>query len=448
MTDSIYAPATAPGRSAVAVVRLSGPQTGDVLRQLIGSLPQPRRASLRRLRDPASGAVLDDGLVLWFPGPASYTGEDSAELHLHGGMAVVEGVLDGLDRLGLRMAEPGEFTRRAFQNQRMDLAQAEAVADLVDAETAAQRQQALDQLAGGLSQRYGRWRDQLLGALAMLEAGIDFPDEEVPEAVANMARPPLERLLSEVGLALDDGKRGERIRDGYRVAVIGAPNAGKSSLINGLLGRDAAIVTDIAGTTRDIIEAPLVLAGFKLLLADTAGIRQSDDPIEQEGVRRAQAWAQGAALRLWLVDGAATSGDWALAKDLVGPGDVCLINKSDLGLSADCVAAEAWARARGLAVQLLSLSRDGVDTVRVDLTERVTAALSGADFPAATRRRHAVHLSEAAGHIERALGVLALGSELAAEDVRLAARALERVTGKIDPEDVLGAVFSTFCIGK
>jgi tRNA modification GTPase len=448
MTDTIYAPATAPGRSAVAVVRLSGAQTSNALRQLIGTLPEPRRASLRRLRDPASGAVLDDGLVLWFPGPASYTGEDSAELHLHGGMAVVEGVLDGLDQLGLRMAEPGEFTRRAFQNQRMDLAQAEAVADLVDAETAAQRQQALDQLAGGLSQRYGGWRDQLLGALAMLEAGIDFPDEEVPEVVANMARPPLERLLLEVRLALDDGKRGERIRDGYRVAVIGAPNAGKSSLINGLLGRDAAIVTDIAGTTRDIIEAPLVLAGFKLLIADTAGIRQSDDPIEKEGVRRAQAWAQDAALRLWLVDGAATSGDWALAKDLVGPGDVCLINKSDLGPSADGVAAEAWARARGLAVQFLSLSRDGADTVRFDLTERVTAALSGADFPAATRRRHAVHLFEAAGHIERALGVLALGSELAAEDVRLAARALERVTGKIDPEDVLGAVFSTFCIGK
>ena len=448
MSDTIYAPATAPGRSAVAVLRLSGPRTREVLCQLIGSLPEPRRASLRRLRDPATGGVLDDGLVLWFPGPASYTGEDSAELHLHGGMAVVEGVLEGLDRLGLRMAEPGEFTRRAFQNQRMDLAQAEAVADLVDAETAAQRQQALDQLAGGLSQRYGRWRDQLLGALAMLEAGIDFPDEEVPEAVANMARPPLERLLVEVRLALDDGKRGERIRDGYRVAVIGAPNAGKSSLINGLLGRDAAIVTDIAGTTRDIIEAPLVLAGFKLLLADTAGIRHSDDQIEQEGVRRAQAWAQDAALRLWLVDGAASLGDWALAKDLVRPGDVCLINKSDLGLSADSVAAEAWARAHGLAVQTLSLSRDGADALRLDLTERVTAALSGADFPAATRRRHAVHLSEAAGHIERALGVLALGSELAAEDVRLAARALERVTGKIDPEDVLGAVFSTFCIGK
>lgn len=448
MIDTIYAPATAPGRSAVAVVRLSGPQTRKVLCQLIGTLPEPRRASLRRLRVPETGMVLDDGLVLWFPGPASYTGEDSAELHLHGGMAVVEGVLDRLGQLGLRMAEPGEFTRRAFQNQRMDLAQAEAVADLVDAETVAQRQQALEQLGGNLSQLYGRWRDQLLGALAMLEAGIDFPDEEVPEAVTNMARPPLERLQAEVRHALEDGKRGERIREGYRVAVIGAPNAGKSSLINGLLGRDAAIVTPIAGTTRDIIEAPLVLAGFKLLLADTAGIRQSDDLIEQEGVRRAQAWAQGAALRLWLVDGAVTSGDWALAKDLVGPGDVCLINKADLGLSADGIAAEAWARAQGLTIQTISLSLGGAETVRADLTERVTVALSGAEFPAATRRRHAVHLEEAGGHIERALSILSLGAELAAEDVRLAARSLERVTGRIDPEDVLGAVFSTFCIGK
>jgi tRNA modification GTPase len=448
MTDTIYALATAPGRSAVAIIRLTGPQTVQALSQLMGALPEPRRASLRRLRSPDGGSVLDDGLVLWFPGPASYTGEDSAELHLHGGMAVVEGVLGALDLLGLRMAEPGEFTRRAFQNQRMDLAQAEAVADLVDAETQAQRLQALDQLTGGLSDRYDRWRDKLLEALALLEAGIDFPDEEVPEAVAALSRPPLQRLLADIQQALIDAKRGERIRDGYRVAVIGAPNAGKSSLINELTGRNMAIVTPIAGTTRDIIEAPLDLAGFKLLLADTAGIRQSQDPIEVEGVRRALAWAQDAALRLWLVDGSVASGDWTLARDLVQAGDICLINKADLPPSDDGYATRAWATARGMAVMDISLLTGDTGPLRSALTDRVIQALSGADFPAATRRRHSVHLSVAADHLARALEVLSLGAELAAEDVRLAARSLERVTGKIDPEDVLGTVFSTFCIGK
>jgi tRNA modification GTPase len=448
MTDTLYAPATAPGRSAVAVVRLSGPGTAAALTALFSRLPQPRRASLRKLREPGSDRVLDEALVLWFPGPDSYTGEDAAELHLHGGVAVVDGVLAALEGLGLRMAGPGEFTRRAFQNQRMDLAQAEAVADLVDAETEAQRRQALDQLAGGLSKRYDHWRGQLLNALALLEAGIDFPDEDLPEALADQARPLLLMLLSGIEAALGDGRRGERIRDGYRIAVIGAPNAGKSSLINALSGREAAIVTDIAGTTRDIIEVPLIVEGYKVLLADTAGIRQSQDVIEAEGVRRAQAWAADAGLRLWLVDGSRSDVDWQQASGLVQPGDICLINKGDLEPGLDGAAAAAWAGQNGLDVLALSLLRDGAGVLKALLSQRVVAALSGADFPAATRRRHVEHLSLARDHLVRALGVLAAGAELAAEDVRLAARALERVTGRIDPEEVLGAVFASFCIGK
>ena len=448
MTDTLYAPATAAGRSAVAVVRLSGPGTAAALTALSPRLPQPRRASLRRLRAPGSNLVLDEALVLWFPGPDSYTGEDAAELHLHGGVAVVDGVMAALEGLGLRMAGPGEFTRRAFQNQRMDLAQAEAVADLVDAETEAQRRQALDQLSGGLSRRYEDWRSQLLAALALLEAGIDFPDEDLPEALAQQARPPLLVLLSQIEAALADGRRGERIRDGYRIAVVGAPNAGKSSLINGLAGRDAAIVTAIAGTTRDIIEVPLIVEGYKVLLADTAGIRQSQDAIEVEGVRRAQAWASDAGLRLWLVDGSRSDGDWQQALDLVQPGDLCLINKGDLEPGQDGSAATAWAGQNGVDLLALSLLRDGPGALKTLLSRRVVAALSGADFPAATRRRHAHHLTEAQSHLVRALGVLELGAELAAEDVRLAARALERVTGRIDTEEVLGAVFASFCIGK
>jgi tRNA modification GTPase len=304
MNDTIFAPATAAGRAAVAVVRLSGPGSADAVRALAGRLPQPRTASLRTLRD-REGATIDEALVLWFAGPASYTGEDCAELHLHGGTAVVGATLEALSAVGLRLAEPGEFTRRAFENGKLDLAQAEGVADLIDAETASQREQALAQLGGRLSAVQARWREALTGALAMFEAAVDFPDEEVPADVAARARPMLEELLVEIATAALDAERGARVRDGYRIALIGAPNAGKSTLLNALVEREAAIVTATPGTTRDVIEVPMVLAGYKVLLADTAGLRDATDEIEAEGVRRARAWAEGADLRLWIVDGSA-----------------------------------------------------------------------------------------------------------------------------------------------
>ncbi|MDO9248319.1 MAG: tRNA uridine-5-carboxymethylaminomethyl(34) synthesis GTPase MnmE, partial [Phenylobacterium sp.] len=282
MTDTIYATATAAGRAAVAVVRVSGPAARAAVKALAGETPRPRLAAVRTLGSD-SGSI-DQALVLWFPGPASYTGEDSAEFHVHGGPAVVSSLLEALSGLGLRLAEPGEFTRRAFENGKLDLAQAEGVADLIEAETEAQRRQALAQVEGALGRAHQRWRGDLIEALANFEAAVDFPDEEVPFEVADRARPHLQRLIGELHLALADVDRGERIREGFRIALVGAPNAGKSTLLNALVGREAAIVTATPGTTRDVIEVPLRLAGYKVLLADTAGLRDTHDEIEAEGV--------------------------------------------------------------------------------------------------------------------------------------------------------------------
>lgn len=447
MTQTIFALATAAGRAAVAVVRVSGPATRDVVAALAGKVPPPRQASLRRLKHEA--VDLDEALVLFFEGPASYTGEDAAEFHVHGGRAVVESLLEALSALGLRLAEPGEFTRRAFENGKLDLAQAEGVADLIDAETEGQRRQALGQIGGALSQRYERWRELLVHALAMLEAAVDFPDEDLPEAVAARARPGLETLATEIDDALSDVSRGRRIRDGYRIALVGAPNAGKSTVLNGLAQRDAAIVTAIAGTTRDIIEVPLVLGGYKVLLADTAGLRETTDVVEAEGVRRARAWAQDADLRIWVIDGFHVEHPDGEGSNLLAPGDWALINKMDIAQPGAVAMAKATLIERGLTVLTVTARTDGaVDRLRADLTAHVTAALSGAEFPAATRQRHAERLLEARAYLRRALSEGGVEVELAAEDVRLAARALARITGRIDAEDVLDRVFSSFCIGK
>jgi tRNA modification GTPase len=446
MSDTIFAPATAAGRAAVAVVRVSGPATLSVVEALAGKPLKARMAALRTLRH--GGVDLDQALVLRFEGPASYTGEDSAEFHVHGGRAVVEALLAALSDLGLRLAEPGEFTRRAFENGKLDLAQAEGVADLIDAETDAQRRQALGQVGGALSQRYDRWRDLLVHALAMLEAAVDFPDEDLPEAVAERARPGLRTLSVELDAALADVSRGRRVRDGFRIALVGAPNAGKSTLLNGLVERDAAIVTDTPGTTRDVIEVPLVLGGYKVLLADTAGIRETADAIEAEGVRRARAWAEEADLRLWVVDGFHVKHTVKL-EDAVRPGDWLVLNKADIADGAALDEAETKWKGEGLEVLRLSArSAAAVDEVRAALSTHVAEALSGAEFPAATRLRHAERLKEAQSYLARALSEAGLQVELAAEDVRMAARSLEKITGRVDPEDVLGRVFSTFCIGK
>lgn len=445
MSDTIFAPATAPGRAAVAVVRLSGPKTAMAVGAIAGDVPKARVASLRRLFD-AEGHEIDQAMVLWFKAPRSYTGEDAAEFQVHGGPAVVEALVAALSALGLRLAEPGEFTRRAFENGKLDLAQAEAVADLVEAETEAQRRQALEQLGGRLSEVQARWREALTEALAMFEAAVDFPEEEVPADVAARAGPVLEALAAELEAAAADVFRGERVREGYRVALVGAPNAGKSTLLNALAGRDAAIVTATPGTTRDVIEVPMVLAGYKLLLADTAGLRDTTEEIEAEGVRRARAWADDADLRLWLVDGA--SPEAVEVPRELQPGDILVITKRDLPENEAGWKAAEDAQERRLAVaSVTAKSPNDMAWLKELLAERVVEALAGSEPPAATRLRHRELLTEAAERLRQALAE-ADRLELAAEDVRLAARALDRITGRIDPEAVLGRIFATFCIGK
>lgn len=445
MTETIFALATAAGRAAVAVLRISGPGSEEALRVLAGPLPAPRRAALRRLKGP-DGAVLDEALVLWLPGPGSFTGEDSAELHLHGGRASVEAVTGALAEMRLRLAEPGEFSRRAFQNGKLDLTQAEAIADLVDAETDGQRRQALGQLEGGLSARYANWRQRLIEALARLEAAVDFPDEDLPEALSTEVGRRVSVLADELEAALADHGRGERVREGYRVALIGAPNAGKSSLLNRLAGRDAAIVTEIAGTTRDVIEVPAVIEGFKVLFADMAGLRESDDIIEAEGVRRARAWAEGADLRLWIVDRADAESPWQEAQPLIRAGDIFILNKADKATRLDSYALTS--ATEGLErIAISAKTAVGLDHLWASLSSRLRA-LSGDDFPAVTRIRHRRHLEDAALALRRGERGLALSPELGAEDLRHAALALGRIAGRIDPEQVLDEVFSSFCIGK
>ena len=435
MTDTIFALATPPGRGAIAVVRLSGPGVESTLASLGAHRLKPRMASVRSLTH--RGATIVQALVLRFVAPHSYTGEDAAELHLHGGRAVVEAASRALIALGVRPAEPGEFTRRAFQNGLMDLAQAEAVADLIDAETTAQAKQALGQLDGRLSESYAGFRRDLLHALALVEAEIDFPDEEVPDNLAQTAGPVLDRLIDDLRRAIDTGRRGERVRDGYRIVLIGETNAGKSSLFNALIAREAAIVTPIAGTTRDVLDAELVIGGYAVTLSDTAGLRDSDDPVEAEGVRRARARADQADLRLWVrAPGDATGA----AADYARAGDLIVATKSDL-----------CGQDLGDSLEVLSISTttgQGLAALHDWIAARLSFDLAGSDFPAVTRERHRLRLMEALVAVEAGRIALDIAPEMAGDDLRRAAEALARVTGAIGVEDILGQVFSTFCIGK
>ena len=435
MIDTIFALATPPGRGAIAVLRLSGPGVEAALTALGATRLKPRMASVRDLSH--AGDHIDQALVLRFVAPNSYTGEDAAELHLHGGRAVVDAASRALIALGLRPADPGEFTRRAFQNGRMDLAQAEAVADLIDAETSAQAKQALGQLDGKLSETYAGFRRDLLHALALVEAEIDFPDEEVPDNLARTAGPVLDRLGGELRRAIDTGRRGERVRDGYRIVLIGETNAGKSSLFNALVAREAAIVTPIAGTTRDVLDADLVIGGYAVTLSDTAGLRDSDDPVEAEGVRRARLRAEQADLRLWV----RAPGDPAgVAAAYIEDGDLTVATKSDLGVNL--------ARGGYETLAVSTTTGDGLAELRDWIAARLAQDLSGADFPAVTQERHRLRLLEALESVDAARVALNVAPEMAGDDLRRAADALARVTGAIGVEDILGEVFSTFCIGK
>lgn len=455
---TIFARATPPGRGAVAIIRLSGPATDAALTALTGGrdLPVARMAVVRRLVDPADGRMLDQALVLRFEGPASYTGEDAAELHLHGGPAVVAGVLDALGRLpGLVPAGPGDFTRRAVLNGRLDLTAAEAVADLVAADTAAQAGQALAQLGGRLGRMVEDWRARLIRVAAMVEAEIDFPDEDVPDGIARSVAPAILKLAAELRLALADDRSGERLREGVVAAVIGRPNAGKSSLVNALAGRDIAIVTDRPGTTRDLIEVGLDLDGVAVTLIDTAGLRDSDDPIELEGVRRARARAGTADIRVVVVDpaGIAAAGGLGvlLAEAGARPGDPVVLTRRDQ-LGDQAVAALAATLPAGHQVSAVScVSGLGMEDFARRLSGLAAGLTGGREGAMITRARHRAALEAAADGLMAAVAGLdhpVPMLELVAEDLRMAADALGRITGRIDVEDLLDAIFREFCIGK
>jgi tRNA modification GTPase len=417
-------------------VRVSGPGAGSAVEALAGDLPPARLARHRRLRDPASGEELDDALVLWFPAPGSLTGEDVAELHVHGSRAVVSAVMRMLSAQGLRLAEPGEFTRRAFHNGKLDLTQAEAVADLTAADTEAQRRQALRQLDGALGRLYRDWADRLLRLLAHLEAAIDFPDEDLPAEIEAQVAAESAALAAEIGRHLADGHRGERLRDGIAVAILGPPNAGKSSLLNQLARREAAITSPVAGTTRDVIEVAIDLAGYPVVLADTAGLRDSADQVEQEGVRRALARAEAAELRLFVFE-AARPQDAIPATRWQGRDTILVANKIDLAADRSSVPEEA--------LPISALSGEGVAELTALLAARVAATYQVA-APLLTRARHREALEDAAASLARSLG--AELPELRAEDLRLAWRSLGRITGRAEVEDLLDVIFAEFCLGK
>lgn len=453
LADTIIALASGAGRAGIAVIRVSGSRSEDVLRRLTGpagvsreTLP-PRRATVRALKDAGDGFI-DEAIVLWMPGPASYTGEDSVELHVHGGPAVVDAVLQAALATGLcRIAEPGEFTRRAFESGRMDLTQAEAIGDLIDAETEGQRRQAGRLYQGEAARVFEAWRGLLLTAMAALEASIDFPDEtDIPGEIDRTALGPIAALVDELEAALGDAGRLSAVREGFRIAILGPPNAGKSSLMNRLAGREAAIVSPIAGTTRDVVEVRLVLAGFPVWVADTAGLREASDAIEAEGVRRALTRAEEADLRIWVRDGSdvsrETSGGAGLGS--ARPGDIAVFNKADL-------LAAAPARPESDDVFVVSAKTGaGFERLEQRLIQLVRERLDGDEAPLVTRARHRELVQEALAAIKRALegARRAVGAELVAEDLRLAARALGRITGAIDAEDLLDRIFSQFCVGK
>lgn len=444
---TIYAVSSGRARSAVAVIRISGARCRETVGSLVADFPEPRQAALRSLRDPESGELLDRALVLWMPGPASFTGEDTAELHVHGSPAVVAAVLSCLGRQsGCRPAEAGEFTRRAFTNGKLDLTQVEGLADLINSDTDAQRRQALRQMRGELAEAYENWRRELIQCLAYFEAEIDFPDEsDVPADVTAGLRDRLSLLRTSIDRSLNDDRRGERLRDGLQVVIAGRPNVGKSSLLNALAQRDAAIVSETAGTTRDVVEVHMDLKGYPVTLADTAGLRETVDTVEREGVVRTHRRMEDADLVVWVTDPsdvAHGSPDGISDRANV----LAVLNKSDLLREAsdggpnlpdnfDCASVSAR-------------TGEGLSTLLAKMAAHAAEAFSDTEDTVVTRDRHRKALLDCREHITAAEAGWSGDAELVAEDLRLAARALGRVTGRVDVEDLLDVIFRDFCIGK
>ena len=442
---TIYALSTGPGVSGIAIVRVSGKETTAVIKLITGKkLPTPRMATLRKFNKINTSELIDEGIILWFPGPESYTGEDMAEFHMHGSIAVVEALQASISEVdNCRLAEPGEFTKLAFQNGKINLLKAESIADLISAETEIQRQQAIKIMKGKSADKFNELREKLLKILSHVEAKIDFPDEDLPEDILKTIKKKSNEVYLDIKKILKDQKVGERIREGFNIAIIGPTNAGKSSLLNHLSNRDVAIVSEISGTTRDVIEAHLNIDGYPVVVSDTAGIRESKNDIEKKGIKLALKKAEDADLKLIVVDAKSPNFKGVL-KDLMDESAILVINKSDL--LHDSLSSEI----KKINHVLISVKENfNVDTLILKIKNKLKNKFITSNDIFITRERHRQHLEQSLDYLKNFEEKNhAEDFDKAAEDLRLATKHLGMIVGKVDVEEILGSIFNDFCIGK
>ena len=442
---TIYALSSGPGIAGVAIIRVSGPRASEVIRLLTGmNIPKPRMATLRKINNINTSELIDEGIIIWFPGPESYTGEDMAEIHIHGGKAVVLALQNEISKIKTcRLAEPGEFTKVAFQNGKINLLKAESIADLISAETEIQRLQAVKIMRGKSSEKFNELREKLLKILSFVEAKIDFPDEDLPEDNLKKIKQESADVLNEINKILNDQKVGEIIREGFKIAIVGPTNAGKSSLLNNLSNREVAIVSEIAGTTRDVVETHLNIDGYPVIISDTAGIRESKDEIEKKGIKLSLNKAENADLKLVVVD--AKSVDLSgFLNDLLKNNAILVINKSDL------LKDKLDDQVTKFDHVLISLKENSnIDQLISKIKNNLKNKFVSADDILITRERHRQHLDQCVDHLNNFLKKNDKKDfDKAAEDLRLATRHLGMIVGKVDVEEILGSIFNDFCIGK
>ena len=442
---TIFALSTGPGVSGVAIIRISGAEASTTIKLLTGKkIPKPRMATLRKINNIITSELIDEGIIIWFPGPESYTGEDMAEIHVHGGKAVIEAVHASISKIkNCRLAEPGEFTRKAFQNGKINLLKAESIADLISAETEIQRQQAIKIMNGKSAEQFNFLREKLLKILSHVEAKIDFPDEELPNDILKEIKKSSDYVSTNIEQILDDQKVGERIREGFKIAIIGPTNAGKSSLLNHLSQRDAAIVSETAGTTRDVIETHLNIDGYPVIVSDTAGIRESKNEIEKKGIKLSLIRAEEADLKLVVVD--AKNIDFTdVLRDLLDKNAILVINKSDL-LDADINP-----EIKKINHVLISIKKNlNIDELILKIKNNLKNKFLTDHDILITRERHRQHLKNCLEHLKNFKQKNDEEDfDKAAEDLRLATRHLGMIVGKVDVEEILGSIFNDFCIGK
>jgi len=442
---TIYALSTGPGASGLAVIRVSGKNTAEVVKELTGSkLPTPRMATLKKFSKNGGKELIDEGVIIWFPGPNSYTGEDLAEFHVHGSRAVIKAMHLAISKIkNCRLAEPGEFTKRAFQNGRINLLKAESIADLISAETEIQRKQALKIMSGKSSDKFNLWREKLLKILSHVEAKIDFPEEDLPRNIIKEIQKKSNDVLIEIKKTLNDQKVGERIREGFKIAILGPPNSGKSSLLNYLSKRDVAIVSEIAGTTRDVIETHLNLDGYPVVVSDTAGIRSSKNEIEKKGIKIALKRAEDADLKLVIVS-AKNLEFTSVLKKLLMENAILVVNKSDL------VKKKMNSKFKKYNHVLISIKKDlNVNKLITKVKSKLINKFTTTEDILITRERHRQNLINCVLHLEKFQKKKSIQDfDKAAEDLRLATRHLGMIVGKVDVEELLGSIFNDFCIGK